>query len=132
MKYALAIQHTTSKQCYAYILDESPNSNKLYYKFNIEVGDIPDGEYQYILIENPGEYQVVFNNNRVNQASVQDVYILVSYNDILTQGTKILVVGKGDLMTPTIVASGLMRVGDYTEDRTVYNKKQEYICYDGS
>lgn len=124
MKYSLIISNTTSKEAYYYHLGE-PIESSLYFKFNISVGDIPDAEYEFILIENPDQLDIVINNNNPFKSK----YIQVSYNDSLSSGDAFLVT-ETDKDRIVFIESGLMRVGDYKEKRLQYDKQTKYTVYE--
>lgn len=106
MYYTLIIQHTVSKQVYSYLLEDlAPES--MYIKFHLVLDEgTEDGEYQYVLVENPDEADVEINVNDIFKSTIN--------------GNQI-----------TIADNGLLRVGDYKETDITYNKEQEYICYGG-
>lgn len=103
MFYTFLIQHTTSKKAYSFILEDvTPES--LYHKFNINLEeDTKDGEYEYVLIENPEQVAIDININDIFKSTLVE----------------------GDTVIETY---GLLTIGNDTE-RTVYNKQQDYIVY---
>lgn len=127
MKYSLVIQHTTTKQFYVYLLKDLGYSEYIYYKFNITLGKIPEGEYQYILFANNDEYEVVVNCNNIFKTDVNNEKILVTYENMLTNNTKILVAGKQE----PILSTGLIRVGEYDNNSYQYNVQTKYKSYEG-
>lgn len=130
MKYSLIISNTTTKEAYYYHLGE-PSESSLYYKFNVSVGEIPDGEYEWILIENPNEFEIKVNYNHPFKSRVKTTpIILVTYTDTLTNGEAVLVLGEGGEERLRFIESGLMRVGDYKEKRLQYDKQTKYTAYD--
>lgn len=127
MKYSLVIQHTTTKQYYVYSLEDQGYSEYIYYKFNIELGEIPEGEYQYVLFANNNGYEVVVNTNNVFKTDVNNYKILVTYDNILTNNTQILVAGKQE----PILSTGLIKVGEYDSNNYQYNSQTKYKAYEG-
>lgn len=128
MHYSLVIQNSTTKQSYVYYLKDLSYSEYIYYKFDIVLGKIPDGEYQYILFANKDNYEVLVNTNNVFKTGVSDDKILVTYENILTNKTKILIAGKQE----PILSTGLIKVGEYDSDSYQYNKQNKYKSYEGN
>lgn len=126
MKYSLIMQHTTTKQCWVYNVDDLNDKSNIYYKFNIDlVEGMPEGEYQYVLFENPNWQEVIVDANYIYPADWNES-ILVTYDNTLTNNTQILIAGRAI----TVSSTGLMRVGDYNNNRYQYDKQQNYIMYD--
>lgn len=96
MYYTLLIQNTVSKEVCTYNLENLNYDENIYYKFNIVLDDnTPDGEYQYLLFENPNQIEVVVNYNNVYDSKLYgDTKILVTFTNTLTNGTQILIAGK--------------------------------------
>lgn len=61
--YTIILQNSVTKEIFSYNLDDS-TPNSIYYEFEIELQDMNDGEYEYLLIENPDNFKVIsdFNN----------------------------------------------------------------------
>ena len=104
MNYTLIIQHTVSKQAYGYYLEDlTPES--LYHKFTINLDEgMEDGEYEYILIKNRNDAEVEVDINNIFKSKMYSKEV-------------------------DVVTFGILRIGDYKDEKTVYNKEQEYICY---
>lgn len=128
MYYTLLIQNTVSKEVYTYNLENLNYDENIYYKFNIVLDDnTPDGEYQYLLFENPNQAEVVINYNNVYDSQLYgDTKILVTFTNTLTNGTQILIAGKPIMW----LSSGLIRIGDYKSNNYQYNKQNKYQVYD--
>lgn len=128
MYYTLLIQNTVSKEVYTYNLENLNYDENIYYKFNIVLDDnTPDGEYQYLLFENPNQAEVVINYNNVYDSKLYgDTKILVTFTNTLTNGTQILIAGKPIMW----LSSGLIRIGDYKSNNYQYNKQNKYQVYD--
>lgn len=128
MYYTLLIQNTVSKEVYTYNLENLNYDENIYYKFNIVLDDnTPDGEYQYLLFENPDQIEVVVNYNNVYDSKLYgDTKILVTFTNTLTNGTQILIAGKPIMW----LSSGLIRIGDYKSNNYQYNKQNKYQVYD--
>lgn len=86
----IIFQSTTSKEIYPYdIEDNTPDS--VYYEFDIELKDMKDGEYEYLLIENADKLRVVSNFNNVFKSDISDPVILMDTTLPLTADKKILI-----------------------------------------
>lgn len=126
MNYSLVLQHTVTKQIYIYNLNNQNYSENIYYKFDITLDDnTPDGEYQYVLFYNPNKWEIVIDPNNIYQDQYNS-YVLVTYDNILTTNTKILIAGK----PIPILSTGLIRVGDYENQRCQYDRQNQYISYE--
>lgn len=129
-KYSIILWHTTSKETRVYNVEDKGTS-ALYYKFDISVGDFPEGEAEFVLIENPRWDKVLINlNNPFKSKIVEESAILVTYKDTLTNGLEILVVGENaEMHRIKPLESGLMRVGSYKEEMISYDKQTKYKEY---
>lgn len=126
MNYSLVLQHTVTKQIYIYNLNNQNCSENIYYKFDITLDDnTPDGEYQYVLFYNPNKWEIVIDPNNIYQDQYNS-YVLVTYDNILTTNTKILIAGK----PIPILSTGLIRIGDYENQRYQYDRQNQYISYE--
>lgn len=126
MNYSLVLQHTVTKQIYIYNLNNQNYSENIYYKFDITLDDnTPDGEYQYVLFYNPNKWEIVIDPNNIYQDQYNS-YVLVTYDNILTTNTKILIAGK----PIPVLSTGLIRVGDYENQRYQYDRQNQYISYE--
>jgi len=127
MNYSLVLQHTVTKQIYIYNLNNQNYSENIYYKFDITLEDMDDGEYQYILFENPNKYDIIIDTNNIYRSELYgNPVILITYSNTLTNGTEILVAG-----TPiSILSSGLMRVGNYDNNKYQYDYQSKYTAYE--
>lgn len=126
MNYSLVLQHTVTKQIYIYNLNNQNYSENIYYKFDITLDDnTPDGEYQYVLFYNPNKWEIVIDPNNIYQDQYNS-YVLVTYDNILTTNTKILIAGK----PIPVLSTGLIRIGDYENQRYQYDRQNQYISYE--
>lgn len=128
MNYSLVLQHTVTKQIYVYNLENQNYAENIYYKFDITLSDdMPDGEYQYILFSNPNKLEVIVDVNNPMQSELYgNPVILVTYENTLTNGTQILVAGK----PIPILGTGLIRIGDYENNKYQYDKPNTYVSYE--
>lgn len=128
MNYSILMQNTITKEVYVYNLENQNYAENIYYKFDITLSDdMPDGEYQYILFSNPNKLEVIVDVNNPMQSELYgNPVILVTYENTLTTGTQILVAGK----PIHILSSGLIRVGDYQNNKYQYDKQNKYTAYE--
>lgn len=128
MNYTLLMQNTITKEVYLFDLENQNYAENIYYKFDITLSDdMSDGEYQYILFSNPNKLEVIVDVNNPMQSELYgNPVILVTYENTLTTGTQILVAGK----PIPVLSSGLIRVGDYQNNKYQYDKQNKYTAYE--
>lgn len=128
MNYSILMQNTITKEVYVYNLENQNYAENIYYKFDITLSDdMPDGEYQYILFSNPNKLEVIVDVNNPMQSELYgNPVILVTYENTLTTGTQILVAGK----PIPILGTGLIRIGDYQNNKYQYDKQNKYMAYE--
>lgn len=127
MNYTLILQNNITKEISQYnLLDLNPSS--VYFKFEIELKDQIDGEYEYILFPNEEMLPVSVNKNNIFDNDFIYRTILVTYGETLTTDTQILSVD--DELEIEITSFGLLRIGDYKTDKMKYNKPSNYIVYE--
>lgn len=128
--YTLILQNSVTKEIFSYnLVDNTPTS--IYYEFNIELQDMIDGEYEYLLIENPAKLPISSNYNNVFGAEMEDPVIIVNLDGKpLTAGAEILISEMGEVRPIDVITFGLMRIGDYKSSKVTYNKQNKYITYE--
>lgn len=128
MNYTLLMQNTITKEVYLFDLENQNYAENIYYKFDITLSDdMSDGEYQYILFSNPNKLEVIVDVNNPMQSELYgNPVILVTYENTLTTGTQILVAGK----PIPVLSSGLIRIGDYQNNKYQYDKQNKYTAYE--
>ena len=128
--YTLILQNSVTKEIFSYnLVDNTPDS--IYYEFNIELQDMIDGEYEYLLIENPDKLKVVSNFNNVFESQLADPVIMVDLScGTLTAGAKIMITEMGETYPLNVLTFGLMRIGDYKSSKVTYNKQNKYVTYE--
>ena len=125
----IIFQSTTNKEIFSYdIEDKTPSS--IYYEFDIELENMKDGEYEYLLVENLDGLMVVSNTNNVFESELGDPVIIVAENLPLTAAEKILISYMGETFPIEVLAFGLCRIGDYKTSKTEYNKQTKYVTYE--
>ena len=128
--YTLILQNSVTKEIFSYNLeDNTPDS--IYYEFNIELQDMIDGEYEYLLIENPARLPISSNYNNVFDSEMEDPVIIVNLEGKpLTAGAEILIADRGEVRRIDVLTFGLMRIGDYKSSKVTYNKQNKYVTYE--
>lgn len=128
--YTLILQNSVTKEIFSYnLVDNTPDS--IYYEFNIELQDMIDGEYEYLLIENPDKLKVVSNFNNVFESQLADPVIMIDLSfGTLTAGAKIMITEMGETHPLNVLTFGLMRIGDYKSSKVTYNKQNKYVTYE--
>lgn len=128
--YTLILQNSVTKEIFSYNLeDNTPDS--IYYEFNIELQDMIDGEYEYLLIENPARLPISSNYNNVFDTEMEDPVIIVNLDGKpLTAGAEILISDRGEVRRIDVLTFGLMRIGDYKSSKVTYNKQNKYVTYE--
>lgn len=106
MKYSLILKNSTTLNFQTYNLEDLNENKSLYYRFNIELVDMIDGEYQFYLIENSNWDEIELNTEDVYKSKINDSLI-------------------------NVLQTGLLRIGDYIDNNVFYNKSNnEYIAYE--
>lgn len=128
--YSLILQNSVTKEIFSYnLVDNTPDS--IYYEFNIELQDMIDGEYEYLLIENPARLPISSNYNNVFDSEMEDPVIIVNLEGKpLTAGAEILIADRGEVRRIDVLTFGLMRIGDYKSSKVTYNKQNKYVTYE--
>lgn len=128
--YTLILQNSVTKEIFSYnLVDNTPDS--IYYEFNIELQDMIDGEYEYLLIENPARLPISSNYNNVFDTEMEDPVIIVNLDGKpLTAGAEILISDRGEVRRIDVLTFGLMRIGDYKSSKVTYNKQNKYVTYE--
>lgn len=128
--YTLILQNSVTKEIFSYnLVDNTPDS--IYYEFNIELQDMIDGEYEYLLVENPARLLISSNYNNVFDSEMEDPVIIVNLDGKpLTAGAEILISDRGEVRRIDVLTFGLMRIGDYKSSKVTYNKQNKYVTYE--
>lgn len=106
MKYSLILKNTITLKFQIYNLEDLNENQSLYYRFNIELVDPIDGEYQFYLIENSNWDEIDLNEEDVYESKINDSLV-------------------------NVLQTGLLRIGDYIDNNVFYTKdNNEYIAYE--
>ena len=132
IKYLLIIQNTTTKKVYWRLVSDCEDSKLYYHLSDVDLSELETGEHRYMLFESPAEDDVivVMQNDPRRTTVTENKYILVADNKILTADDVVLVYTGEDYQTPLCcLATGLIKVGDYTSNGKQWDKPQEYKTY---
>lgn len=128
--YTIILQNSVTKEIFSYNLDDS-TPNSIYYEFEIELQDMNDGEYEYLLIENPDKLKVISDFNNAFKSEIGDPVVLVDLSSgTLTVGAQIMIAEMGQTFPINVLAFGLMRIGDYKSSKVTYNQQNKYVTYE--
>ena len=136
--FTLLLQNVVTKEIFKYNLTDS-NIGSLYFKFNINVSGLGDGEYYGLLISNPHFVAIEVEYNNINDFQGKDyekvIYLLVNNGDYITNGELYLATSlNGSSSVDDSVrkiTSELIRVGDYENPSRQYNNQVNYKQYNG-
>lgn len=132
LAYLLLIQSTVRKTIYVRYVEDC-QSSRFYYHFpDVDLKELEPGEYRYLLFEAPeDDARLVLLQNDPRRFTVTDnKYILVADNKILTADDVVLAYTGEDYQTPLCcVATGLMKIGDYTNNKKQWDKPQSFKQY---
>lgn len=132
IKYLLIIQNTTTKKVYWRLVSDCEDSKLYYHLSDVDLSELETGEHRYMLFESPAEDDVivVMQNDPRRTTVTENKYILVADNKILTADDVVLVYTGEDYQTPLCcLATGLIKVGDYTSNGKQWDKPMEYKQY---
>lgn len=132
IEYLLIIQNTTTKQIYIRFVEDCEDSRFYYHFPEVDLKELETGEHRYLLFEAPEEdARMVLLQNDPRRFTVTDnKYVLVADNKILTADDVVLVYTGADYQTQLCcVATGLMKIGDYTNNKKQWDKPQSFKQY---
>ncbi len=127
MNYTLVLQNVISKETNVYNLEDLTPTG-VYFKFEIELKDQRDGEYEYVLFPNEDAFPIEVYENNILKSDFMSPKILVTYNETLTTDTKVLCWANNSEIQ--IAAYGLLKIGDYAIEKLRYNKPSNYVVYE--
>lgn len=151
-KFSLILQNILTREVYVYNIIPNDKSNALYLDFDIDLSNLPDGEYYALMVDNPNFLPIIPANNNIYDID-SFVYITNKGNRIVN-GDKYLVttnikyykylVNDGDFITnakfflvqsykPDIeirpLKTFLLRLGDYHYENLQMNNNTSYYQY---
>lgn len=127
MNYTLVLQNVISKETNVYNLEDLTPTG-VYFKFEIELKDQRDGEYEYVLFPNEDAFPIEVYENNILKSDFMSPKILVTYNETLTTDTKVLCWANNSEIQ--IATYGLLKIGDYAIEKLRYNKPSNYVVYE--
>lgn len=127
MNYTLVLQNVISKDISVYNLEDQTLTG-VYFKFEIELKDHRDGEYEYILFPNENMFPIEVCESNIFNTDFISPKILVTYNETLTTDTRIMCWANNTEIQ--IAAFGLLKIGDYKIEKLRYSKPSNYVVYE--
>lgn len=129
--FTILLQNTITKDIYQYYVKNLSSIFSIYYQFEVEFENLIDGEYKLILINNPNHIniEVVENTLNIKETEVGTVYFICNKNDYLTNGELYITLTKNNDVE--IITKELVKIGDYVNPNTQYNKDTKFITYNG-
>lgn len=125
--FSLALQNTTSKEIIIFTTEDI--GNDLYMKFNLNLSKLDDGEYYVLVFEN--ENSIPFYTSPNNPSEVTYFKYVASEDNVIMNGDFYLVMEAETEQKVTYTQTELMRIGEYRNPSTQYNKEQKYKTYNG-
>lgn len=119
--FNLVLQNTTSKQIFVYEVDRV-SEDSVYTKFKVKLDNPVSGEYNYILFENPENKAIRIGNQFFFSG---DPEILITFDDILTNNTQILVAGQNI----DTLSKGLLKIKELKEEINNFNTDKTFKQY---
>ena len=130
MNYSLVIRNNLSKS--VEIINKYAEDVGIFLTFNdIDFSDYADGEYTLFVIENEAELPIYVQQNNIKKSEITtNKYILVINGDIITSdGSVLLIDGDEYQISIPIIATELMRIGDYVANNKQYNTERVFKQY---
>lgn len=130
MNYTLIIRNNLTKK--VNVINSFSQNDGIFLKFeDLDFSDYDDGEYTLYVIQNEEELPIVIYQNNVPKTQITSTkYILVNGDSIFTDnGAIIYIDGDAYQMPIQIVATELMRIGNYQPNNKQYNKERTFKQY---
>ena len=155
--YTILLQNTVTKEIYQYNVKDV-FYNKLYWNFELNADDLITGEYYVLLLANPLQLHLELSYNNINDIKEDErVKRIVKNKDAIIQNnmfilvneedgnpTLLFLMNKGEAITNgdiyianteesniKILTKELLKVGEYHNPTTQYNKEKKFITYNG-
>lgn len=126
--FTIILQNTVTREVFQYNV-ENIHKNPLYYHFEIDV-NLNDGEYFLLLVHNPSFAEIDVTSDITNIQDKKMGFEAIANDDtvILNRGYYI---GFGYEANIKIVTRELLRIGEYENKTTQYDKNNKYVTYKG-
>lgn len=126
--FTIILQNTVTREVFQYNVENTRN-NPLYYHFEIDV-NLNDGEYFLLLVHNPSFAEIDVTSDISNIQDKKMGFEAIANDDtvILNGGYYIGFEYEANI---TIVTRELLRIGEYENKTTQYNKNNKYVTYKG-
>lgn len=125
--FSIAVQNTTSKEITIFTTEDM--GNDLYMKFNLNLSNLENGEYYVLVFEN--ENSIPFYTSTNNPTEVTYFKYVANEDNVIMNGDFYIVMKAEIEQKVTYIQTELMRVGEYGNPSTHYNKEQTYKTYKG-
>lgn len=126
--FTIILQNTVTREVFQYNV-ENIHKNPLYYHFDVDV-NLADGEYFLLLVHNPSFAEIDVTSDISNIQDKKMGFVAIANDDtvILNKGYYI---GFGYEADIKIVTRELLRIGEFENKTTQYDKNNKYVIYKG-
>ena len=126
--FTIILQNTVTREVFQYNV-ANIHKNPLYYHFEIDV-NLNDGEYFLLLVHNPSFADIDVMSDISNIQDKKMGFVAIANDDtvILNDGYYI---GFGYEVDIKIVTRELLRIGEFENKTTQYDKNNKYVIYKG-
>lgn len=125
--FSIAVQNTTTKDIHIFTTEDM--GNPLYMKFNLNLSKLDDGEYYVLVFEN--ENSIPFYTSTNNPTEVTYFKYVANEDNVIMNGDFYIVMKAETEQKVTYIQTELMRIGEYKNPSTQYNKETKYKTYNG-
>lgn len=125
--FSIAVQNTITKEIAIFTTEDI--GNDLYMKFNLNLSNLENGEYYVLIFEN--ENSIPFYTSPNNPSEVTYFKYVASEDNVIMNGDFYIVMEAETEVKITYIQTELLRIGEYKNPSTQYNKEQTYKTYKG-
>lgn len=131
MLYYLVLQNTTDLSIVVKKYEDSVYGGRFIIFKDINLSDLQIGEYDYYLIANPEDWDITLSVNDIEISYLTEptLVILANKRKILADKDFILCINGKEEHPICPVDKGLLRYGDYKEEKMEYNKDTTFKSY---
>lgn len=126
-QFSLVMQNTITKEIAIFTTEDI--GNDLYMKFNLNLSNLENGEYYVLIFEN--ENSIPFYTSTNNPTEVTYFKYVANEDNVIMNGDFYIVMKAETEQKITYIQTELMRIGEYRNPSTRYNKEQTYKTYKG-
>lgn len=128
-QFSLVMQNTITKEIAVFTAED--NGNDLYMKFNLKLSNLENGEYYVLLFENPEGLPFEVSTNNPKKMNFTHIRYLANNDMLIMNGEFYLVLSGSAEQEIHYIQTELLRIGEYKNPSTQYNKEQTYKTYKG-